>query len=82
VGRTLRSSAYEALIEALRNARVKAGLTQQAVADALGVPQSYVAKIEVGERRVDVVELLDLLDVVNADWKSVIRKVDKARNAS
>lgn len=37
--------------------RTEAGMTQRQVAKALGKPPSYVAKIETGERRVDIIEL-------------------------
>ena len=43
----------------LRKARMDAGLTQKQVAKELKKPQSYVSKVESGERRVDVVELKD-----------------------
>lgn len=79
MSRTLRSGAHKALIEEIRRARSEAGQTQQAVADTLGRPQSYVAKIEVGERSIDVVELLEMLDVLGADWKDVVARVDIAR---
>ena len=45
----------------LRRARERAGLTQVDVARALGRPQSLVSKAETGERRLDVVELLEFL---------------------
>ena len=48
---------YRAFLKQLRSARLAAKLTQQQVAQRLGVPQSYVSKCESGERRVDVVEL-------------------------
>ena len=38
--------------------RLEAGMTQQSVAAKLGRPQSFVAKIESGERRLDVVEFV------------------------
>lgn len=49
---------YRQLLRQLVAAREAKGLTQREVARALGVPQSWVAKIEIGERRVDVIELL------------------------
>jgi transcriptional regulator with XRE-family HTH domain len=48
---------YKEIIERLKKARNEAGLAQQEVADKLGKPQSYVSKIESGERRLDVAEI-------------------------
>ncbi len=48
---------YQIAIKRLKEARLKAGLKQNEVAAKLGKPQSYVSKIERGERRVDIVEL-------------------------
>ena len=48
---------YKEIIERLKKARVEADLSQQAVADKLGKPQSYISKIESGERRLDVAEM-------------------------
>lgn len=45
---------YDDLRALLRSVRVKAGLTQVQMADALGVGQSYVSKLERGENFVDV----------------------------
>ena len=48
---------YKALRAELRAIRDKAGLSQRDLATKLGVPHSWVAKVEAGERRIDVVEL-------------------------
>lgn len=48
---------YKIFREKLKKARREAGLTQVEVAKKLKKPQSYVAKCENGERRVDVLEL-------------------------
>jgi hypothetical protein len=45
----------------------KAGLTQRAVAKRLGRPQSLVAKIEGGERRLDVIEFINVARAIEAD---------------
>lgn len=58
---------YQTLIGALKAARKSAGLTQQDVADRLGRPQSFVAKVEGCERRLDVVEYLHLCRAIGAD---------------
>ncbi len=47
------SSEYKAFLARLRRLRLAKHLTQVAVAKALGKPQSFVSKIEHGERRLD-----------------------------
>ncbi len=54
---------YEEIINRLKQARIDAGLSQQSVADKLGKPQSYVSKIESGERRLDVAEIKKFAEV-------------------
>lgn len=56
--KTIYSEAQEALCTALLQARKKAGLTQTVLAKRLERPQSFVAKVEGGERRLDVVEFV------------------------
>ena len=58
--KTLRSSEQLQFIALLRRARKAAGLTQQELADKLDRPQSFVAKYENGERRIDVIEFVAL----------------------
>lgn len=53
------SEKYQIFLTRLREARKEKGLTQTQVASSLRKPQSYVAKCESGERRVDVIELAD-----------------------
>jgi len=50
-------------------------MSQQQVANLLEVPQSFVAKIELGERRIDVVEFLKFVDVVGGSWKEILKRV-------
>lgn len=45
------------MVERLRAARLAAGLTQVQVAKALGRTQAFVSKCELGERRIDPVDL-------------------------
>jgi transcriptional regulator with XRE-family HTH domain len=57
--RSVSSPRYRRFLKRLREAREEARLTQEEVAAALHRPQSFVSKCEVGERRVDVIELQD-----------------------
>lgn len=78
VNKTLRTPAHRKLVQELRTARREAGLSQQQVAELLGVPQSYVAKIELGERRIDVIEFLKLVAAMDASWFEILGRVDPA----
>lgn len=55
--RSIYSNEYKNAVKKLRNARNEANLMQVDVAKKLKKPQSYVSKIERGERRIDVAEL-------------------------
>ena len=59
MGKSVYSARYQRFLALLKRARLDAGLTQVDVARHLNQPQSYVSKCESGERRIDVVELLD-----------------------
>lgn len=58
---------YDIFLEMLRKARLAAGLTQRQVAARLGRPQSYVSKVESGERRCDVLEFRELCRALELD---------------
>jgi len=55
--------------------RRKAGLTQEALAKRLRKPQSFIAKYEGGERRIDVVEFLWLLRAMRVDPMSALKTI-------
>jgi transcriptional regulator with XRE-family HTH domain len=75
----LYSPASARLRELLTDARLKADLTQEQVATLLGRPQSFVSKYESGERRLDVVEFLEVCAAVGVDGVKVLRQVEAAR---
>lgn len=60
MAKSIHRKEYVALIEAVRNARISAGLTQVQVSEQLGRSQSFISDVERGKRRLDVVELRDL----------------------
>jgi transcriptional regulator with XRE-family HTH domain len=70
--KTLRSPRQLRLTELLIAQRKKAGLSQAALADALGRYQSVIAAMESGSRRIDVVEFLDIAEVVGFDIHEMI----------
>ena len=76
MSKSIHSHQHVKLRELLVAARKKAGLTQQDVADQLGRPQSFVAKYEGGERRLDVVEFLQVAAVLGADPARLVRALN------
>jgi ribosome-binding protein aMBF1 (putative translation factor) len=71
------SPAYDELRSLLVKARENAGLRQQDVAARLKRPQSYVSKIERGERRLDVIEYIEFTRVVKADAIRILLRLIK-----
>jgi transcriptional regulator with XRE-family HTH domain len=51
----------------LKELRVNKGLTQADVAETLRLPQSYVSKVETGERRMDFVETATFCEAIGVD---------------
>jgi transcriptional regulator with XRE-family HTH domain len=72
------SPAYDRFRALLVSARKSAGLNQSELAKRLGRHQSYVSKVEQGERRLDVVEFVQFADAIAADPIKILRAVMKA----
>lgn len=64
---------YKEIIALLRKARLESGLSQQEVADKLEKPQSYISKIESGERRLDVAEIKSFAALYKKDISFFIK---------
>ena len=73
--KSIHTRAYRTLREQLVAARHAAGLSQQDLADRLGRSQSFVAKYEGGERRIDLVELLTISGILKIDEKRLVQTV-------
>lgn len=71
--KTLRSPDYARLLALLVAKRDVAGMSQQVLARKLGVPQSFVAKVETGQRRIDVIEFLAIARALGADPVKLLR---------
>lgn len=54
-----RDPRYRGLIELLAERRRELGFTQKQVADKLGLHKQFVSRVELGERRLDVIEFAD-----------------------
>ena len=73
--KSIHTSEYAALREELRGARRNAGLSQRALAARLRVSPSWVAKVETGERRIDLVEFKWFLAACGGDGEGVFARL-------
>lgn len=72
---------YESFRLLLVEARNSAGVTQIELARKLARPQSFVSKYERGERRLDVIEFLEVARAIGIDPPHFIRKLQGTANA-
>jgi len=70
---------YDRALAELIQARKKARVTQADLARSLGRPQSFVAKYEGRERRLDVAEYLSIARELGADPYKLLRRADKLK---
>jgi transcriptional regulator with XRE-family HTH domain len=63
----------------LVQARRKAGLTQVQLANLLSRPQSFVSKVERGERRLDVIEFLEFAETMGFEPCAFLKALRKPR---
>jgi transcriptional regulator with XRE-family HTH domain len=63
------------LRELLKEARLERELRQIDVAESLGRPQSYVAKVENGERTLDFIEVLDYCKALRLEATTLVKKL-------
>jgi transcriptional regulator with XRE-family HTH domain len=75
--KTIHSKAYRLFLGELRDARVRAKLTQVDLAERLGATQTYVSKCERGERRIDVVELRQFCNAIGISLVTFARRLER-----
>ena len=71
--KTIHTERHRRFRQLLIAARREAGLTQTVLAERLGKPPSYVAKYEGGDRRLDVLEYLDVAAAIGFDARELLR---------
>jgi transcriptional regulator with XRE-family HTH domain len=76
--KSVHSAEQTAFRELMIKARKVAGLTQRDLADRLRKTQSFVAKYEGGERRIDVVEFIAICRMIEVDPVKMLKKIDEA----
>jgi len=71
--KTIYQEPYLRLVQALVQARKNAGLTQTQVAEKLAKPQSYIAKVEGADRKLDVMEFVELCEAIHQNPSELIK---------
>ena len=69
------SPRHKKLRALLIRARKDARLTQAKLAETLRKPQSYVSKFETGERRLDLVELIDVTSILGVSLTAMVDEI-------
>ena len=73
--KSIYSEKHKKLCSLLVEARKKAGFTQQELANKIGRQQSFIAKYEGGERRLDLIELIEIARNLKLEISSLISKL-------
>jgi transcriptional regulator with XRE-family HTH domain len=73
--KTIHSPSYAELILWLKQNREKKGLSMRDLATQMGVPHSWIGKVEQMERRLDVMEYVSLCKALGVDPAKGIRKL-------
>lgn len=73
--RSIHDPRYQDLIKKLIELRESKNVTQVELARRLSKPQSYVSKVEILERRLDVIELIDWLNALDTELAFFINQI-------
>ena len=67
MARSTHHQVYQTFLAVMRDLRLASGLTQVMLAKKLGNTQTFVSKMERGERRIDVVEFVEICEALGVD---------------
>ena len=76
--KSLHTESHERFCNLLIEMREKRKLTQIDLSKKLGRPQSFVSKYENGERRLDVIEFLEVADALGVEPSRIINQLRKS----
>jgi len=74
---TIRTQRHKTLVDLLIVQRKKAGIRQIELAKRLGVSQTWVARLESGGRRIDVIEFMALSEIIGFNPNKMLNKLSK-----
>jgi len=69
---------YSVVLRLLKEARERAGITQVALAEKLGQTQSFVSKLERGDRRLDIVQIRTLCGIYGVTLPEFVERLEIA----
>ena len=75
--KTIHSNDYARCLELFRRVRERQGMTQEQLAERLGVTQSFISKCERGERRIDVIELRSFCRAMGVPPASFVAELEQ-----
>ena len=78
VKKSLNKKEHKILLEQLYRLRMSSGLRQSDLADKLNAPQSFISKIESGERRIDLIELREICIALGSNLTEFTNEFEKA----
>lgn len=73
--RSIFTDEYKHLRRILRRERINADLNQVPLSQKLNMPDTYVNKYELGERRIDLIEFLDIVEAIGCDPHKIIDEI-------
>ena len=82
VTKSVFSKQYALFLSLLISLREEKGFSQRALSKKLKKVQTYVSKYERGERRLDVIEFLEIIKALDADPHKIIRELETASESS
>ncbi len=74
--KSIYSREYAAVLRLLKEAREEAGITQVDLAKKLGQSQSYVSKVERGDRRLDIVQLRTICQTLDLRLPDFVQRLE------
>lgn len=77
INKSIHSKLYHRIIARLRAKREGKGLSQYQLSQILKVQQSYVSKIETCERRLDILELMNICEALGISFIDFVREIDE-----
>ena len=80
--KTLYSEEYGVVLRVLQQAREEAALTQEQLALRLGESQSFVSKVERGERRLDIIELRQVSLALRLPFLKLAERIEVSLSAT